>query len=252
LFKVTKKNSNAKIVMIEKPVDKRIVVTVLFFCLSGIALGGAAGVLLYSSQSPKPVNPLLIFTPGTVGFGSVSQGIERGNAVVTNNSPKQIDIKAVTKGCDCTEVRIERGMLLPSEQREISFQWDTHGRRGKNEIVIGVIYTVEGDLVERVAPLIINATIIPDFEVTPVKLEFFSNQKESYQLFLTSVKNDHIQIKDMIVNHPAFSSVVSSDAKSVTINFDPQLWIDGIRYMNAQLITTSENEPCLYVTHQYK
>ena len=52
-------------------------------------------------------------------------------------------------------------------------------------------------------------------------------------------------IRDVVIHHPAFSTVVSDDVKSpnVTISFDPEKWIDGTRYMQARIVTTNENQP---------
>ena len=214
----------------------------LFYGAGGFVLGLALWVLFFSDQPPQPPKPVLVFSPETVQFGSVPQGIERGRAVVTNVSTKSVEIKAVVKGCDCAEVRIAKGTLQSGEEREITFQWDTHGRRGDNAISIGVIYTLEDDPTDRAIPLIIEATVIPDFEISPKRLEFFSNRQSAHQFTLSPARDFSVEIKDVIIHDPAFSTDVSSDGQSATVSFDPDKWTDGVRYMNAQVVTTSERE----------
>ena len=140
-------------------------------------------------------------------------------------------------------MRIAKGTLQPGEEREITFQWDTHGRRGDNAISIGVIYALEDDPTNRAIPLIIEATVIPDFEISLKRLEFFSNRLDSCLFTLTPTRDFPVEIKDVIIHYPAFTSDVSSDGQSATVSFDPDKWTDGVRYMNAQVVTTSEREP---------
>ena len=221
------------------------IVPILFFILSGCAVAIAAWVLLCDTPPTKPPSPILTFTPETVHFGTVSWGIEHGKAVVTNVSEKPVDIKAVTKGCDCSEVLIEQGRLMPGQQREMAFQWDTRGRRGDNAISISVLYIVEGEPKERFIPLIIKADIIPDFEISPAKLEFVSDKQAAQQITLTYKDGAYVTISDVVIHHPAFTAEVSDDIRSpnATVSFDPEKWIDGTRYLQARVVTTSENQP---------
>jgi hypothetical protein len=161
--------------MTEEHRDNRLFVSVLFFIGGAVLLVLACWVLFYDASATKKPDPILLFTPKTVQFGSVSQEVLRGTAFVTNASDKRLDIVAVTKGCDCTEVLIKQGELLPGEQREISFQWDTHGRRGDTGVIIGIIYKMmnEHEQSEQIAPLTLKATVVPDFEISPSKLDFF-------------------------------------------------------------------------------
>jgi hypothetical protein len=220
-------------------------VPILFFVLSGFVVVIAVWVLLCGTQPVKPPKPILSFTPETVHFGTVSQGIEHGKAVVTNVSEKPVEIKAVSKGCDCSEVRIEQGELLPGDQREMAFQWDTRGRRGANAITISVHYTVQDEPKERLIPLIVKADIIPDYEIVPDKMEFASDKKDTQQITLTYKEGTYATIRDVEIYHPALSTAVSDDFKSpnATIAFDPEKWTDGTRYVQARIITTSENQP---------
>ncbi len=222
---------------------KKSIVPFCFFVLSGFILVAAFWVLFRGEQSLPTPKPLLTFTPATVQFGSVSQGIEDGKVVITNTSDKTINIKSITKGCDCTEVLVEQGPFSPGKKRDMSFQWDTRGRRGDNGIVIAVSYLVEGETKERVAPLTLEAVVIPDFEVLLGKLTFFANHPETRQITLQPSKTVEIKIQDMIINHPAFTATVSPDALSITVQFDPESWTDGLRVLNAQVATTSDNEP---------
>ena len=221
----------------------RKIIPIVFFVLSGVVLAVAVWILLCDSHPGKPPSPLLTFTPETVHFGTVGQGIEHSKAVLTNVSTKPVEIKAVTKGCDCSEVLIEQGELLPGTQREISFQWDTRGRRGENAISIAVHYTVEDEPTERFIPLMIKADIIPDYEISPDKLEFVSDKQGTHQITLTHTEDHFITIRDVLIHHPAFSAVVSPDMQSATISFDPEGWTDGTRYLQARIVTTSENQP---------
>ncbi len=191
-------------------------------------------------SDPKP---FLTFTPATVQFGSVPQGTEHGKAVVTNVSMSAVDIKAVTKGCDCTEALIEQGTLRPGERREITFQWDTRGRRGDDGIIIGVVYTTEGDSTERIASLTLKATVIPDYAIVPEKLKFFSNRHEGILCSLIPTGNIPIKILGASVTHPAFSTTVDAEGRNVSIAFDPTLWSEEIRYLDIEISTTSGNEP---------
>ena len=200
-------------------------------------------ILFHGDQPPTLPKPVLMFSPEKILFGSVLQGIERGKAVVTNVSTKPVEITSISKGCDCAEVRIARGKLLPGEQREITFHWDTRGRRGDNAISIGVFYTMENDPKERIATLMIEAAVTPDFEVSSKKLVFFSNRQEAHQFTLTTARDSPVEIKGVIIHHPAFSSKISSDGQSVVISFDPEKWTDDVRFIVAQVPTTSENEP---------
>jgi hypothetical protein len=219
-------------------------IPILFFVLSGTVLAVAGWMLLSGSQSPKPLKSILVFMPETVHFGTVSQGIEHGKAIVANVSTKPVEIKSVVKGCDCSEVLIKRGTLLPGEQREMSFQWDTRGRRGDNAISIAVIYTVEGDApAERFDTLIVEADIIPDFDIIPTKLEFMSDLQDAHMITLANTEGNSATISDVLIQHPAFFVVVSPDMQSATISFDPERWTDETRYVLAQIVTTSENEP---------
>jgi len=220
------------------------IVPILFFVLSGTVFAVAGWVLLSDSQSPKsPPKPVLVFTPEAVHFGTVLWGIEYGKAVVTNASATSIEIKAVVKGCDCSEVLIKQGALIPGEQREMSFQWDTRGRRGANVISITVLYAVEDDPTERFVPLIIEANIIPDFDISPEKLVFVSDQEDAHQITLTCTEGNFVTVRDVLIQHPAFSAVVSPDMQSATVSFDPERWTDGTRLVQARIVTTSENQP---------
>ena len=218
-------------------------VPILFFVLSGCIIAVAFWVLLGDLQPAKPPKPMLVFTPETVHFGTVPQGIEHGTAMLANVSTKPIVVKAVIKGCDCSEVLIKQGQILPGEQREMSFQWDTRGQCGNNTISITVLYTVEDNPTERFIPLIIGANIIPDYEIVPEKLEFVSDKQDKQQISLTSTEGNFVTIRDIIVHHPAFSTVVAPDMQSATITFDPDKLTDGTRYMQIRIVTTSENQP---------
>gem|GEM_PF-6896681 len=223
----------------------RKLIPILFFILSGTVFAVAAWVLFRDSYPAEPPKPVLAFTPKTVHFGTVGQGIEHGNAMLTNISAKSVSINAVTKGCDCSEVHIKQGEMLPGEQREISFQWDTRGRRGDNAIFITVHYTVEGDPAERFIPLIIEADIIPDYDIFPDKLEFVSDRQDMQQITLTYKEGAPVMINDVVISHPAFSTGLSDNilTPNATVSFDPEKWTDGIRYIQARVVTTSENQP---------
>lgn len=220
-------------------------IPILFFVLSGTVLAVAVWVLLCGSQQAQPPKPTLVFIPETVHFGTVSWGIEHGRAIIANVSTKPVDLKAVTKGCDCSEVLFRSGTLLPGEQREMSFQWNTHGRRGANAISLAVHYTVEDDPAERFVPLIIKADVIPDYDITPAKLEFISDQQDAQQITLTYKEGTYATIREVLILHPAFSAVVSDDIRSpnATISFDPEKWTDGTRHVQARIVTSSENQP---------
>jgi hypothetical protein len=60
---------------------------------------------------------------------------------------------------------------------------------------------------------------------------------------LTPVKNSQVNIKNVLINHPAFSTTVSSDMLSATVSFDSDKWTNRISYIDIQVVTTSENEP---------
>jgi hypothetical protein len=224
-------------------------VAILFLCFSGLIFLFALWFLFQSNSHPRQYTqpPDLSIVPKTIDFGRVYQGVEQGRAEVVNNSEKSIDIKSVIRGCDCTDVNILKGVLRPKEQRELSFNWNTHGRRGENEVIISVNYSIEGDITNRIASLMIRATVIPDFEISPNTFDFYSDRENSCQLFLTPTQNKEVCIKEIFIGHPAFSSTISPDAKSVTVYFNPKKWTDDIVTFNARLTTTSENEPYFFI-----
>ncbi|MDR1964954.1 MAG: DUF1573 domain-containing protein [Planctomycetaceae bacterium] len=189
----------------------------------------------------------LVFTPSTVQLGSISPGSVTGKAVITNMSHKSVTIDSVTKTCDCAQVLLGRGILLPGASREISFQWDTRGKRGHNETSIGIIYFTEKDTTQRVAILVLEATVVPDFEVIPSKLVFLSDEQKSVSFSLKAVGQHDVQIKDAMINHPAFTTIVTEDGMTVTVSFEPELWLDNVRNLAVQMLTSSSNEPIFQV-----
>jgi len=46
-----------------------------------------------------------------------------------------------------------------------------------------------------------------------------------------------------MIQHPAFTAVVSPDQQCATITFDPDKWTDEIRRVQARVVTTSMNQP---------
>lgn len=220
----------------------------LFFGLSGLLFCVAVFVFLkfvILETASQSLLPNLTFTPAVVQFGSISQGVVTGKATVKNTLPKSVIIDSVISSCDCTQILIEKGILLPDTNREISFQWDTRGRREKSDTLVSVVYFIEGETIRRVAPLSLSATIIPDFDVIPNELNFYSNKSESlsFSLKSTGQSDSDTQIEEITINHPAFSVVIDKTKTIGTISFDSDLWTDNVRHLSMQIITSNKNEP---------
>ncbi|MDR1480563.1 MAG: DUF1573 domain-containing protein [Planctomycetaceae bacterium] len=217
----------------------------LFLGLSGLLFFVAVCVFLRFAALDRSVRPSLTFTPAIVQFGTISQGTVVGKATVKNTSNKSIIVDSIVSSCDCTQVLIERGVLLPDADREISFQWDTRGRRGESGTLVSVVYFFEGETVKYVVPLNFSATVIPDFDVLPNELNFHSNKSESlsFSLKQTGHGDNEIQMEEIILNHPAFSIVTDETKTTGTISFDSGLWTDDVRYLLIQIKTSSKNEP---------
>ncbi|MDR0704249.1 MAG: DUF1573 domain-containing protein [Planctomycetaceae bacterium] len=220
----------------------------LFFGLSGLLFCVAVFVFLkvvLLETASQSLLPSLSFTPAVVQFGSISQGVVTGKATVKNISPKSVIIDSVISSCDCTQILIEKGILHPGTHREISFQWDTRGRRGKSDTLVSVAYFIEDETIKRVAPLSLSATIIPDFDVIPNELIFHSNKSESLSFSLKSTGHgdNDTKIKEVTVNHPAFSVVIDDTRTSGIISFDSDFWTDNVRQLSIQIMTSNKNEP---------
>ena len=71
-------------------------VPILFFVLSGCIIAVAFWVLLGDLQPAKPPKPMLVFTPETVHFGTVPQGVEHGTALLANVSTKPKDKQQIS------------------------------------------------------------------------------------------------------------------------------------------------------------
>ncbi|MDR2651132.1 MAG: hypothetical protein LBC68_02285 [Prevotellaceae bacterium] len=149
-----------------------------------------------------------------------------------------MDIKAIVKSCDCTDIFIKKGILLPKERRKILFQWDTRGKRGNNEAAIDVIYSIVGDTTEKTASLVLKANVLSDFGIIPASLIINPNKRESQliNLIMLNDKQTQILIKNIIIHHPSFTSTINSDFKSATINFDPEVWVNDTRDIEAQIL----------------
>jgi hypothetical protein len=220
----------------------------LFFGLSGLLFCVAVFVLLKFAlleTTSQSFCPSLTFTPDIVQFGTISQGIVTGKATVTNTSRKPIMIDSITSSCDCTQILIEKGVLLPHANREISFQWDTRTRRGQRDASVSVVYFTEGETIKYTVPLKFSAIVIPDFDVIPDELNFHSNQSESlsFSLKTTGHGDSEIKIEEVSIYHPAFSVVIDETKNAGVISFDSDLWTDNVRQLSMPIITSSKNEP---------
>jgi hypothetical protein len=155
----------------------KMLLLLILFWGSGMFFLVLAIVVVFHNNSQSDALPAnssyLVFSPTSVRFDGVSQGTVQGKVTVTNTSNKPVSIDSIKKGCDCTQVQILQGILEPGKNRDISFQWDTRGRRGEDQTTIEVVYSIAGDPQKHIAPLVLSAMVIPDFDIVPKKLTFF-------------------------------------------------------------------------------
>lgn len=106
---------------------------------------------------PPPL-PSLTAEPPTIDFGIVAPEPVRGSARLTNNSKTPLRILHVLVSCNCGEVQLRQGELLPKQSVGLSVTLDLHGRRGTTGTSIEVVYVTD-DGIQRKLPIILRAEI---------------------------------------------------------------------------------------------
>lgn len=199
----------------------------LFFSiLGGAFLFCAVGILLLSNETDVQSASSLSIDPNALDLGHVHQGICRTQTNVTNIGSEDINILYVTKGCDCASVKILSGPLKPGEKRNLDVEWDTTGRRGSNKTEVAVVFLQKGSDKKEVSWLSISSEVIPEFDIFPDRLEFDQNLSQTFTVSISSEKNSY-RIVDALVNHPAFTVLISEEGDSVAVSFSAEKWQEG-------------------------
>ena len=202
----------------------------------------AVGVLFLSDGVERQRVSSLDISPGTVDLGNVSQGTSCVRTTVSNIGSGDLDILYVTKGCDCTSAKITKGLLKPGEKRDLEVEWDTRGRRGNDKTEIGVIFLRKGSDKKEATWFSISSRVIPEFDVSPDRLECDQNTSQTFTVSIISEKNAY-RIVDTQINHPAFMASVSEEGDSAKVTFSSEKWQEGFGPIRMTLKTDCEGEP---------
>ncbi len=106
-------------------------------------------------------NPPLIAEPSLIDFGQVGEEFLSSKALVKNRSKRPLFIESTTSNCSCSNIRIEKGDLPPGSSTPLYLTFDTHGRSGKTQTFVGVLYKTENDDETRHLIVELRADVTP-------------------------------------------------------------------------------------------
>lgn len=94
----------------------------------------------------------------TIRLGRLNEGeVVAGMFVVVNDKQRPLVISNIVTGCGCTTTQYDSQPIMPGEEREIKYMFDTRGRRGVQLKTIDIIsadylmnrIVIEADLTDR-------------------------------------------------------------------------------------------------------
>lgn len=186
---------------------------------------GVAGLLVYAgSRTPEPPLPkpfaTLSIDPATHNFGDLSRdAVVKTEFTLTNSYPWPVTIESVSKGCSCSEAKVEPETIPPGGTAQLSVTWTLRGKRGASSEAIGVLYSgqdgAQGFLATNVTANV--ATIVePDRELIEI-----SRAKPESEINFTSKIGRAFKITHAVTNHPSLTTKVDADGQRVQVLFDP-------------------------------
>lgn len=94
----------------------------------------------------------------TIRLGRLNEGeVASGLFFVVNDKQLPLVISNIVTGCGCTTTQYDSQPIMPGEEREIKYMFDTHGRRGLQLKTIDIIsaeylmnrIVIEADVTDR-------------------------------------------------------------------------------------------------------
>lgn len=185
----------------------------------------------------QPSVPFLDFGPRYQGEKVFAQ------FKVKNLHAAPIKILYLQRHCDCVDPSISKNELARGEIAAVQATWELGSKRGDSELEIGVVYQVQGEDYSRTATVLLQASIIPDFEHRPDHLEFTSGVEDTQAITFSSREAGKVRLWDAYCDQRAFRAKLSADKSRVEVSFDPSRWLDRSGQATLELRTTSPNEP---------
>jgi hypothetical protein len=109
----------------------------------------------------------------TDDLGTVRQGTERSVSFrVTNRFRRTMTIREIQTGCSCMSSSTDERVIPSGATTEIRIRWSAGVRSGPHDDAITILYALNGDSTNRRSELTIRADIQPEYEVSPVSIDF--------------------------------------------------------------------------------
>jgi hypothetical protein len=106
-------------------------------------------------------------------LGTVRQGTERTVSFhVTNRFRRTMTIREIQTGCSCMSSSTDERVIASGATTEIRIRWSAGVRSGPHDDAIVILYSLDGDSTNRRSELTIRADIQPEYDVSPVSIDF--------------------------------------------------------------------------------
>jgi hypothetical protein len=217
----------------------RIAYLILALCF----IGASAALAWWSRQVDAEPLPDLSAEPAVKDFGEIPQGIYDAEFKLVNNASAPIKIKEIIKNCDCADISMSSGEVLPTESVLLNCKWNTRGRRGPTATDLAVLYIKEGAAQSAFLRLRLQAKVTPDFWYSPEELKFTKNAPATLSVRFRPGQVSQLSLLKAYTNHRAFQATLRAEAPEVAVAFNPELWSGDRKAMELVVETSSRNEP---------
>ncbi len=188
----------------------------------GILAVGTSAVTAYIAR-PRPDYGLTaerrVIDVGMHGQGETAAASFK----LVNRSSATIRVLDVLHNCDCVETKLAKQSLESGEATSLDIPWETRTRRGDTGAELTVVW-VKPDGRTHFTPLALQAHVEPDFDVTPITLEFSRGGAQRVRLSFTPRRVAELTLYRAYVTHRAFTVKLAPDECHVEIEFDPSRW----------------------------
>jgi hypothetical protein len=224
-----------------------------FWLLFIVFVMGAATTGYFAVKSAQPQAALppkqVVFSPESLDLGKIPQKSKQpAKFTITNNTEGPIDLQDVQSGCSCAYAALGKKNLAVGESTELDLLINTGSTRGEMKRPIPVMWKTH-DGILKVRQVVIQGFVEPDILLEPESLQFQAGVAGSAILKLKPGAMSDFEITKFAGTKNAIS--VERDPKDVrrfTVTYKPtsnKLELD--RPVHVLLMTTSENEPNIYV-----
>lgn len=204
----------------------------------------------------------LVFTPDSHSLGEVEQQETfplRFNVKNTGRTP--VKLARVVSDCSCTVPAFVPQILAPQGQVEINAQFNTGNAVGLRQARISVDYRVEPAGPIARTKLVVSATVVPEYDVSPAVLRFTRGQSLTTHVYVRPTRGltsgltilNVSTTKPWLIPERSESAANQHDAICIPVSYEADSHRGNDDSAEIRVQTDSQRRPFfevpVYVTH---